>query len=88
MKKTFLELEPELCNPETAYFHILPIPYEGTVCFGKGTDEGPDAILAVSDQMEYIDEETLYPFYKRGVFTCVPTPGATAGSNASISTLI
>lgn len=76
MKKTFLELEPELCNPETAYFHILPIPYEGTVCFGKGTDEGPDAILAVSDQMEYIDEETLYPFYQRGVFTCDPIPAA------------
>ncbi len=76
MKKTFLELAPEFCRQETAFFHILPIPYDGTACFGKGTVEGPEAILDVSDQMEHIDEETFHPFYRRGIYTCDPIPPA------------
>ena len=74
--RTFLNLDPEYTRQETALFHVQPIPYEGTVCFESGTAEGPDAILAVSDQMEYIDETTHYPFFRHGVYTWDPIPAA------------
>lgn len=75
-KKTFLKLEPEYSSEETALFHILPIPYEGAVSFLGGASRGPDAILDVSDQMEYIDERTKRPFWTRGVYTHDPIPPA------------
>ena len=43
-------------------FQIIPVPYEGTVCFLGGTAKGPEAILAVTDQMEQFDEELLRNF--------------------------
>ena len=43
-------------------FRIIPVPYEGTVCFLGGTAKGPDAILTVADQMEQFDEELLCEF--------------------------
>ena len=74
---TFLELPPEYTG-ETSRYVILPIPYEGTVCFEKGTAAGPERILAVSDQMEYIDEETFTEFWKPGIRTLQPlTPEPT-----------
>ena len=32
-----------------ARFRIVPVPYEGTVCFLGGTAKGPEAILGVFD---------------------------------------
>ena len=72
----FFQLDPEFKYPNTARYHILPIPYEGTVCFLKGTADGPAAILDVSDQMEYFDEETLQEFYRAGIATHPPIPPA------------
>ncbi len=66
---SFLQLPPEFRDPETARFHILPIPYEGTVCFVRGTAAGPAAILAVSDQIEHFDEETLRESFRPGIVT-------------------
>ncbi len=68
---TFLEL-PSKNTGRDARYVIFPVPYEGTVCFEKGTAAGPDRILAVSDQMEYIDEETLIEFWKPGIRTLAP----------------
>lgn len=72
-RQTFLNLPPEFCGEES-FFQILPIPYEGTVCFGRGTIDGPSRILEVSDQMEWIDEETRSEFYQPGIFTHAPIP--------------
>ena len=36
---------------------ILPVPYEGTVTYGKGTANGPKAIIEASRHMELYDEE-------------------------------
>ena len=36
---------------------ILPIPYEATTTYRKGCEQGPDAVLAASDQLESYDEE-------------------------------
>ena len=36
---------------------ILPIPYEATTTYRRGCENGPDAILSASHQVEYYDEE-------------------------------
>ncbi len=53
-KKFFLnsELSVEEKNKEKAKFHILPIPLEKTVSFGRGTSKGPEAILKASNELE------------------------------------
>ena len=66
---SFLSLPDDRCDPITARYRIIPVPYEGTVCFLGGTGRGPEAILAVSDQMEHFDEELLCDFTRRGIAT-------------------
>ncbi len=43
-------------NLETASAVIIPAPLEYTVCYGKGTNQGPAAIIAASTQMDLYDE--------------------------------
>ena len=75
-KKSFFDLSPEFADPRTARFHIVPIPYEGTVCFMHGTANGPDAILEVSNQMEHIDEELQNEYWRAGIATHTAIPSA------------
>ncbi|MBU2530389.1 MAG: agmatinase [Elusimicrobia bacterium] len=56
-------------QPEKAKFTVLPIPYEKTTSYGKGTKKGPDAILKASLQLELWDEETKKETWKNGVYT-------------------
>ena len=42
-------------DPESARVHILPVPFDATTSYRKGTSEGPDAILAASRQVELYD---------------------------------
>ncbi|MDR0703904.1 MAG: agmatinase [Planctomycetaceae bacterium] len=72
----FLNLPAERSDPQTSRYLILPIPYEGTVCFLSGTARGPEAVLSVSDQMEHFDEELLIDFTQRGIATLPPIPSA------------
>jgi agmatinase len=51
----FLGSEIEHPKPEDALFHIVPVPYERTVSYGGGTNEGPSAILNASWQLEEWD---------------------------------
>ncbi len=75
-KKTFFHLPDEYTDQNTARFHVLPIPYEGTVCFMQGTVNGPDAILDVSDQLEHIDEVLQNEYYRTGIATYPTVPTA------------
>jgi agmatinase len=54
--KGFLDL-PD-AGAENADVILLPLPFEGTVSYGKGTAGGPAAILEASRQVETWDEET------------------------------
>jgi len=47
---------------ESAEALLLPLPYEKTVSYGKGTRGGPAAILKASLQVETFEEETLVDF--------------------------
>ncbi len=53
----FLGLPPAASDPATAGVVILPIPYEASVSYGRGTAQGPRAILTASQQVELYDRE-------------------------------
>lgn len=65
----FLGLPP--CSLESAGAVIVPLPFERTVSYGKGTGHAPAAILDATLQIEEFDEETLVDFAEGpGVHTC------------------
>ena len=51
----FLHSEIDQAKPDEAFFHVIPVPYEGSVSYGGGTCFGPSAILQASDQLEVWD---------------------------------
>jgi len=57
MTAVFLEIPQTVADDPGAPYAVLPIPYERTVTFGKGTALGPAAILDASQQLEDFDEE-------------------------------
>lgn len=48
---------------------ILPVPFEKTSTWLKGTGKGPKAIIEASRNMELYDIETDLEVYKKGIFT-------------------
>src|SRR5712691_7061762 len=57
------------CDPATARVTIIPAPLEYSVCYMKGTERGPQAILDASSQMELYDEELDCCPIEVGVYT-------------------
>ncbi|MCS6965200.1 MAG: agmatinase [Candidatus Kapabacteria bacterium] len=55
--RNFLALEPEHSSLERSRIVVVPAPYEYRTSFGKGTKQGPEAILAASAHVETYDEE-------------------------------
>jgi agmatinase len=45
----------EKTSPDSALFHVIPVPLERSVSYGKGTQDGPAAILEASQQLEAWD---------------------------------
>ncbi len=64
----FLGSEIEQADPETAMFHVLPVPYEKSVSYGSGTALGPKAILKASWQLEEWDGKSKP--CEHGIYTC------------------
>jgi agmatinase len=48
---------------------VLPVPFEGTVTYGKGTGKGPKAIIEASKNMELWDEELNKNTFHIGIHT-------------------
>ena len=46
-------------SPASALFHVIPVPLERSVSYGKGTQGGPAAILEASQQLESWDGRSL-----------------------------
>ena len=57
IKKNFLAIKDKYSNFKESRIVILPIPYEATTSYGKGTSKGPSAILKASHYVEFFDEE-------------------------------
>jgi agmatinase len=51
---------------------IVPIPYEFSTSYGKGTKHGPDAIIKSSPYLELYDEEFKFEPWKAGIYTSDP----------------
>jgi agmatinase len=62
----------KFCLYEKAAIAILPVPYDGTSTWIKGSDRGPQALLDASANMELYDIETDSEVFKHGIVTIDP----------------
>lgn len=61
-----------LPNESSSKIVILPIPFDKTTTYQKGTDKGPEALIEASRNMELYDIETDSEVYLEGIFTEEP----------------
>ncbi len=65
----FGDIDREFSGFEKSKIVILPVPYEATTTYRKGTQKGPEAIIEASRNIELYDEETDSEPYKVGIHT-------------------
>lgn len=70
MSQAFLASEYPPTPADSAGFYIIPCPFERSVSYGKGTRNGPDAILLASQELEAL-ESGMAPG-KAGIYTMPP----------------
>lgn len=66
-------------GPDESACWLLPVPYEATTSYRRGTVEGPDTIFAESHQVDLCDR-FWGPFWKRGVYWTPEPEGVRAWS--------
>jgi agmatinase len=71
----FGDLPEEYSTLEKAEIVILPVPYDRTSTWIKGSDKGPAAIIEASGNMELYDIETDSEVYRMGIYTAEPVNG-------------
>lgn len=64
--------EPVLTGGKRPRAAILPVPYDGTSTWGKGADQGPDALFEALENMELFDIETASEVHREGVAILAP----------------
>ncbi len=55
--RNFLGLSDAYSSKASSYFHLLPVPYDGTSSYVPGSRLGPRAIIEASHQIELYDHE-------------------------------
>ncbi len=70
--KNYAGIPDEFAHLETSKIVLIPVPYDGTSTWVKGSDKGPEAFLEASENMEIYDIETDTEVYKKGVFLANP----------------
>jgi len=70
MEKNFLGIKN--VRMSEAKFVIMPVPFEFSTSFIKGTAFAPESIISVSEQLEFFDEKYLLEPYKYGIRTLSP----------------
>jgi agmatinase len=68
----FALLDEEDRRYETARAVVLPLPFERTTSYGKGTAAGPEAIVRASHYLETYDEEIHSEPFRQGIHTAPP----------------
>ncbi len=68
----FGDFDDKFRNRDTAKVVLLPVPYDATSTYVKGSINGPSAILDASYQLENYDIETGAEPYKAGIYTDKP----------------
>jgi len=69
---TFAGITQNYAGLDTSKIVLIPVPYDGTSTWGKGSDKGPEAFLEASENMELYDIETDSEVYKNGIFLAEP----------------
>ncbi|WP_185851541.1 agmatinase [Blattabacterium cuenoti] len=72
-KKTFAGIPKKYALLEKSKIVLIPVPYDYTGTWKKGSKKGPKAFLSASEHMELYDIETNSEVYKKGIFI-VPSP--------------
>jgi agmatinase len=67
----FLDIPDEYTHPQ-ARVQIIPVPYDATSTYRKGADQGPQAIIDASAQVEWYDIETDAEYLEQGICTQDP----------------
>ncbi len=70
--KNYGGLTREFSGKDNSEIVIIPVPYDETSTWIKGSDKGPDAIIEASANMELYDIETGTEVYRRGILTDKP----------------
>lgn len=74
----FLGLPAEFAQYEGSKIVLLPVPFDLTTSYGKGSDNGPVAIVEASRQLEVWDEETKSEVYRLGIHTAEPVEASSS----------
>jgi len=72
MNKTnfnFAGLQKPFNDYKRSLFTVIPVPYEKTTSFVRGTKKGPEAILRASQEIELYDYETKQNISEHGIST-------------------
>ena len=68
----FAGLDPAFSNYENSKIVILPVPYDETSTWIRGADNGPEALLDASVELEWYDVETKTQVFLNGISTAEP----------------
>ena len=71
----FLEIDYTSESADNAKTVIIPVPVEYSTSYGKGTAQGPAAIIEASPFLEFYDEELDYEVWKTGIYTAPAIEG-------------
>ncbi len=80
INKNFLAIEDKYSNYKDSRVVMLPVPYEATTSYGKGTGKGPEGIYKASHYVEFFDEELNRQFcFEKGHVIASLYPSAIKG---------
>ncbi len=65
----FGDLPQEYSSLDHSRVVVVPVPYDRTSTWNKGSDKGPEAIIEASTHMELYDIETDSQVYQKGIYT-------------------
>ncbi len=71
-KEYYGDFPEEFTKYNSSNIVIVPVPYDGTSTYVKGSDKGPQAIIDASDSIENFDIETNSEVYLFGIHTDIP----------------
>jgi agmatinase len=57
----FLDIPASVARSAECPYALLPVPYEKSTCYGKGTVHGPTALIKASRAIDKVDEELGLP---------------------------
>lgn len=66
--RTYAGISEKYAKLDSSKIVLIPVPYDGTSTWQKGSDKGPEAFLHASENMELYDIETGTEVYQQGVY--------------------